>query len=341
MPNLDVVITLKELQILFNQVQVMSDGLHVSYPVIKDFELLDAEPENDGYSLDVKTPDFSMFKEEYPDVYEELPAFNDFKECFLASGCISYQNASRFDTNYKSYKEKNIKYFFAPDANILYHGFLSRSFLEKERIPLAPTALNEITDAMNYKYNEATIDALREATGSDLFRAFFNRRQKKARKGAYLAAREKRKLVTITVDPTDETPTDASQDDLFIIKELRQFMESTKSTVVILTADRQASDLCEMENMEFFRFDMPARIEAQHCSARSFQELIFNLAAIFGVIKLNNTLIFGEFGNKNDFDELKVQFLNPSYHQMFMKDFNLCRRLMALKKDLIAMDMDF
>ena len=341
MTNPEVTITVKELQILFNQFQVFSDALHVSYPVIDDFDLLDAQADEDGYRIDVKTPNFSMFQQESIEIANELPAFSDFKEAFLASGCINYENAGTFESMYKKYKERNKKIFFSPDTNILYHEFLSRSFLKEERIPIAPTVLNEVIGAMNYKYNNDLLDGLEAATKSELIRALYNRRRKKSRRAAYFAKREKTRLVTIDIDPVDETPADASQNDLFIIKEVQQFVANSGSDVVILTADRPAADLCEINNMEFFMFDMPARIETQHCTARSFQELVFDLAAIFGVIKLNNTIIFGEFSNKNDLDELKVRFLSTPTHDAFMKDLRLCRRLMKLKKDLIARNMDF
>nr|MDO8114356.1 hypothetical protein [Candidatus Sigynarchaeota archaeon] len=339
MPSPEVTITVKELQILFN----IFDFFEITYPLVDDFHLLDVSVDDNDYRIKVHTPDFKVFDTEFPGYADEFPAFHEFKECFLSSGCIKYDNVNDFERLYKNFKDRNKRIYFSPDTNILYHEFLSSSFLKQEKIPIAATVNAEIIDAMNFKYDTRMIDAIYRLAkiNQDLVRPMYNRRVKKSRKAAYFAMREKKRLVPIEVAEVNGQPVNYAQKDLFIIKELQKFMSDSNVDVVLLTADRAVLDLCSITNLECFVFNVPARIETRNCSASSIQELIFGLATLFGFIKLDPVIIFGEFSNKNNLDELRLQFKNDKMHAQFMKDLRICRRLMDLKKTMPTKEMDF
>ena len=59
-------------------------------------------------------------------------------------------------------------------------------------------------------------------------------------------------------------------------------------------------------------------------------ELVYSLAVVFGVIRLNSTVIFGEFKGKSRHEELKLRFLDEKMLEEFERDLRVCRRLMAL-----------
>jgi hypothetical protein len=342
---------IKEMQIVFNHLQFRADTLDMSYGLLDDFPLLTATPTEDGYSLAVEEPDFSKFTDYPGEIMSELPAYNDLKECFLSSGCIKYANAEKFEDIYKGFREVNKRVYFSPDSNILYHGFLSASFLKKEKIPIPETVTNEITHAMNHKYDRETIDALCSnfKTKAVFIRQLFNKRIKKSRKAAYFAMREKKKLTPIELKASDaglesiapSAHITSEENDRRIVQEVQEFAKVSSSRVVLLTADQPVMDLCEAVGQEYFMFSLPEKIEVTACTASRFQELIFVLAAIFGVIKVNNVRIYGEFPNKNGLDELKVEFLNDAAREVVLKDLTLCRKLMGLKQDLASRGMDF
>ena len=90
------------------------------------------------------------------------------------------------------------------------------------------------------------------------------------------------------------------------------------------------ADLCEAQGVEYFHFIIPHAVDAERCNANNFINLIFNLACVFGVIKLNSIVIFGEFKGKNKLDELKLRFLDEKLYERFEKHLRICRRLMKL-----------
>jgi len=51
---------------------------------------------------------------------------------------------------------------------------------------------------------------------------------------------------------------------------------------------------------------------------------------VFGVVRLNSVVVFGEFKGKKGFDELKLRFLDESLYDEFSRHLRICRRLMRL-----------
>ena len=98
----------------------------------------------------------------------------------------------------------------------------------------------------------------------------------------------------------------------------------------MLTADRQIVDLCEAEGIEYFHFSLPHAVEANFCSSKSMLRLIYTLAMVFGVVRLNSVVIFGEFKGKKGIGELKLRFLDDELWRRFENHLRICRRLMGL-----------
>ncbi|WP_456467964.1 hypothetical protein [Archaeoglobus sp.] len=90
------------------------------------------------------------------------------------------------------------------------------------------------------------------------------------------------------------------------------------------------ADLCEAEGIEHIHFSLPHAVEADFCSHSSMLRLICNLAMVFGVIRLNSVVVFGEFRGKKRIEELKLRFLDDSLWEEFEKHLRICRRLMKL-----------
>jgi len=56
-----------------------------------------------------------------------------------------------------------------------------------------------------------------------------------------------------------------------------------------------------------------------------------NLAGVFGFIKLNSAIIFGEFIGKRGLDEFKVRLFDENRSVKFGRDLKICRKLFDLK----------
>lgn len=132
--------------------------------------------------------------------------------------------------------------------------------------------------------------------------------------------RELRKYA-IEIEGIEASTIDKEANDLIIVKTLRKFEKERAAMPVLLTADRQMTDLCEAEGVEYFNFRLPHAVTADFCSPSSMLRLIYNLAMVFGVIRLNSVVIFGEFKGKSGIDELKLRFLDDELQQNFEKHY--------------------
>ncbi len=322
------VIEKPELQILMN----ILGEMRVSYPLY-GIELLRAKPIESGYRVNV-TVSRNEFNSRVPEfLANELPTYTDFYESFISSGIIRYDNVDEFVQNLELYERLKKGVAFAPDTNIFYHRFIS-SFrpLDGYQIVVAEGVKKEIENAMNYKYRSRQLEEIgREVQKRSLLREFSNRRTKKSRKAAYIALKEFEALKSRIIIAEDvKEPT--HNNDERIVKSLKHYDNMTPTLLVFLTADIAVTDVAEMEGLEYFLFKYPRESLGRHdVSAYQLRTLLFNLAAVFGVIEVNRILIFGEFGGKGGLNELKLVFPaeNRTYHD-FIFHLRLSRKLMEI-----------
>ncbi|NJE06243.1 hypothetical protein E3E36_08830 [Thermococcus sp. M36] len=325
------VIEKPELQILMN---VLGE-IEVSYPLY-ELPLIRARPSETGYIIDVVARR-REFNEKVPEhLSNELPTYTDFYGCFMSSGIIRYDNLDEFLQNLELYERLKKGVAFAPDTNIFYHRFVS-SFrpLDGYQIVVAEGVKKEIENAMNYKYRNKQLEEIwREVRNASLLREFNNRRAKKSRKAAYIALKEFEALKSrIIIAESVKEP--AHNNDEIIVKSLRQYDKMTPTLLVFLTADIAVTDVAEMEGLEYFLFRYPRERPGKHdVTAYQLRTLLFNLAAVFGVIEINGILVFGEFGGKQGLNELKLVFPveNRIYHE-FEFHLKLSRKLIRIMND--------
>ncbi|MHA1798890.1 MAG: PIN domain-containing protein [Candidatus Helarchaeota archaeon] len=329
--KLEEIINVDEVQILINKFETC----RISFPIFSKFQLFESDFKNDGYNVKMNSLNFGENIRKLEDFLTELPNYEDFKECFLASGYISYKNINEFEKKLKTYKNIRRKVYFAPDTNILYHCFISCSSLKDDRILIAPTVKEEILNSMNFKFKKNQILEFKSKISfqKNFLDELINRRKKRTRKAIYLAQNELQKINCLNVEEIDYEPEVYGQRDLKIIKELKNFEKDSGALVVLLTADRLMKDLCETENIDYFLFNLPDTINPVNGTAKMFCRLIYNLAAVFGFIQLNSVIIFGEFKEKNNSEDLKIKFLNENIFKEFQRDLKISRRLLELNID--------
>ncbi|WP_456368923.1 PIN domain-containing protein, partial [Geoglobus sp.] len=291
----------------------------------------------EGYRLSIKQGDvdFERQRSHFDHLAEEVPSYSDFVECLLASGVITYENMERFRDMLSSYRSLRKRVYFCPDTNVIYHRFLTASSLVKHgEVMLVETTREEIESSLNFKYTQPTISELKRLAKYQpfLLDEFINRRMKKSRLAAYIAMKEYRELRkhAIEIEGVEQSTDDREANDFTIVRTLRRFEKERAAMPVLLTADRQMADICEAESIEYFHFTIPHAVDAEFCSCRSLIDLIYSLASVFGVIRLNSVVIFGEFRGKKSHDELKLRFLDDQLYQDFSRHFRICRRLMGL-----------
>ncbi|WP_456396272.1 PIN domain-containing protein [Thermococcus sp.] len=325
MGMLSEIITKPELQILVN----LLPEIQVGYPLY-EIPLIRARATEKGYIVEAMAcrGDFARAMS-----HHDLPDYGDFYECFISSGILKYDNIDEFRKSLELYEYLRKGVVFAPDTNIFYHRFISNFRpLEGYQIAVAEGVQREIENAMNYKYHHRELEEIkREVRNGSLLREFNNRRMKKSRKAAYIALKEFERLKDRIII-AESVSEDAHNNDEIIVKSLKRFDRMTPSLVVFLTADIAITDVAEIEGLEYFLFEYPTGKLGKHdVTAYQLRTLIFNLAAVFGVIEVSGVLVYGEFGGKRGLNELKLIFPRESrIYNEFEFHLKLSRRLMEI-----------
>ncbi len=319
------IITKPELQILLN----LLPEIRVGYPLY-EIPLIRARATEKGYTVEAIAGrgDFVRAMPEH-----DLPNYGDFYECFISSGILKYDNIDEFRKSLELYEYLRKGVVFAPDTNIFYHRFISNFRpLDGYQIAVAEGVQREIENAMNYKYHRRELEEMkREVRNGSLLREFNNRRMKKSRKAAYIALKEFERLKDRIII-AESVSEDAHNNDEIIVKSLKRFDRMTPSLVVFLTADIAITDVAEIEGLEYFLFEYPTGKLGKHeVTAYQLRTLIFNLAAVFGVIEVSGVLVYGEFGGKRGLNELKLIFPGESRsYNEFEFHLKLSRKLIEI-----------
>jgi hypothetical protein len=327
------IINIDELQILLNK---FNDNIECDFPIFSKFRLLTAEPVNNGYAINIDNLNFDKIYTELDDKQQsEFPEFKDFRECFLSSGCIGYKNHDDFVKKYNIIQNLHSRMYIALDTNILYHRYFSFSEFNKKQVLVSKSVKKEIENSINYKYNSNQIRTLKNAAEAhfELLDNLQNCRMKRSRIARDFAIRELKNINKLLVQPADYEANNYEKKDIKIIKDYKNYAIKNNIQVLILSADNTIRDCCEIENVEYFIFDYPKKINVDQVPAHNFRNLVYNLAVTFGFIKLNSVIIFGEYHRKGDFDNLKIKFLDENLFNEFEKDLRICRKLMKLDID--------
>jgi hypothetical protein len=327
-----------ELQILFN---ILGDHLTVEYPLY-DFELFIAKPQGAYYEFDTrgKKKEFDLSISSYPDCNDELPGYQDYVDCMLSSGVINYDNQDKFDRLFEQIRNwpKTKRACFCPDTNIFYHRFFSNfRKINANEVVLIETTEQEIKAAHSHKYDQKTINTLRNLNISrkKLFDEIINGRTKKARRAAYLAQEEYRKIKfnpLQILSGVGESKPDNEYNDSIIVKTASQAKQDRYEFLYLLTADAGVAHRCQDSQLSYFLFDVPLDSSSVRCSNHAFCEFVYDLARVFGFIKLNSVVLFGEFCNKHlaEPDQIMVEIPNEKLFTEVEKHQKICRGLSAL-----------
>ncbi|KXA99625.1 hypothetical protein AKJ40_02710 [candidate division MSBL1 archaeon SCGC-AAA259M10] len=212
--------------------------------------------------------------------------------------------------------------------------FSSLEGINPENVGIVNTVKYETGVSMNYKYSGPDIRGIKDSASCQprLLNELSNRRKKKSRKAAYLAKREYKKFGGMEIPVVKESTNDKEKNDRTIVKSLSKYERKNDVRTVLLTADTQMADICEMESVDRFYSKYPEDYSLNECSYHEFLKLVFDLSVTFGLVKLNSVVIFGEFGGKgpDEPDKMKLKVLNEKLFKKFEKHSKICRELSEL-----------
>jgi hypothetical protein len=263
----------------------------------------------------------------------ERPTWNDFLECYLSSGVTTYTNLDDFNKALNGYSRVGHVYY-APDTNILYNGFLTTSKLvDPNKVLLSGTVKEEIKAHLNYKHGPLHIDELKRCTfyNRQLWEMLLNQRMKQSRMAAALALTEYEALSShaALVEPTEHTTADKERNDDVFTRTISAHKRAHGDIPIVLTCDSAMVDYCEIENLEYFLFQLPKTIESGLVTYRCFISLIHKLANVMGFLKVGKAILLGEYQGRRSPDELKAIFPNGDY-DWFTKHLRISRNLITL-----------
>ncbi|MFN3383368.1 MAG: hypothetical protein ACK401_00550 [Archaeoglobaceae archaeon] len=331
----EAVVSPEEIQILLN---LLEEDINVIYPLYKHFTLFNARAEDEGYRIKILQglKEFEEQQNYFSEFADEMPGYSDFISTLLASGVMKYENVDDFLQRIKVYSELRKRVFFCPDTNVVYHRFITNTFSDLRNVLLLEIVRNEIESVLNFKYKENEINLIKKKAKYQnfLLDEFSNRRMKRSRI-AVLALNEYRILRSygLEIDAVGRGGSDKEENDYIIVKTLREFEKERSALPVLLTADNQMADLCKAEEIEFFHFKIPHAVQADFCTHRSMLNLIYSLALVFGVVRLNSVLVFGEFKGKSRAEDLKLRILDEKLWVKFEKHLMICRKLVEIGKE--------
>jgi hypothetical protein len=316
-----------ELQLLLN---LPYPELEVTYPMT-NIPLFRATQVREGVQLHVLASPTSFEDRTDSDLWSrERPTWNDLIECSLASGATAYSNLAGFKEALNGYSRTS-RVIYAPDTNILYHGFLTATqLIDPNKIILSDTVKEEIKAHLNYKHGPHQIDELKRSTpyNHQLWEMLLNQRMKQSRKAAALALREYEALSghALLVEAAAQTTADKERNDDIFTRTISSYRRIHGVYPVILTCDAAMVDLCKIENLDYFLFQLPKTIESGLVTHRCFMRLIQTLANVMGFLKVGKVTILGEYQGRGGAEELKLMFPNGDY-DWFTKHLRISRKL--------------
>lgn len=358
----ELVMSRRELQILTNAFY-RSDTryIHVSYPFY----------ETELFTLDMGKPELSKIVR--ADAFDwarttkkpldrtvsadELPSFNDLRNCLLSCGFLNYRNESEITKRLIELREeardpnkRPRPLFVAVDTNILYDRFLSR------HLPLTSQSTGETVEAgdfryviseivqmeldskITHKYSREEIQGLAAVLGhSGLLREFSNGSGRRERI-AKLAFNEMTYLLSeLRAVRIKGTPVKGKEEnDISIAQSYKQWARQGDYDVFLLTADEDMINHARTSELMTLQLELPFAVpEHSRIDPWDMSNLLYDLAITLGVVSLDNdgTLIFGEWGGKGSSDYLneniKVRFGDDGMYPLISKQLAVCKKILG------------
>jgi len=356
----DLVLSRPELQILTNAT-FRSDRryVHVAYPFY-DIELFTLDIDKPELTKIVRLDAFDWSRTERKPLNrsfsaDELPSFNDLRNCMLSSGFLDYRNEGEIAAMLLTLRDESLDpnkrprpVFVAVDTNILYDRFLSRHLPLKEdesgrtveahdfRYVLSEIVQMEIDSKITHKYSKEEIQGLASVLSHrELLREFQNASGRRERI-AKLAFNEMNYLLTelraLRIKGT--AARDKERNDIEIAQSYKQWARNGDYDVLLLTADEDMVNHARTSELMTLQLELPFEVpEHARIDPWKVSDLLYDLAVTLGVVSLDSEsiIIFGEWGGKSSTDymaeKVRVRFSTDELFPEVARQAEICRKI--------------
>jgi hypothetical protein len=324
-----------ELQILLN---LFDNPIQVSYPFY-DFNLVEGFVQKDGVKLSFHgTSDlFRRNQSQFAGNIDEMPSFNDVLDILLYSGIITYDNIFRLDSLIEDVSKwpDNRKGVFCPDTNVFYHLFL-RNYqrITDDQIVLIETVGEEINAARSHQLSDPTHGQIMNSITrqKEWFTPLQNTLTKKSRRAQYLAYAEYqyyKQHALHTYSGVRKSTHSNDENDQIIVDTAKQIKQNRYPDLYLMTADKGVKDRCDEADVNCILLKIPRTLITTKSTFSQFNDFISALSRVFCLIKINSTIIYGDFSkkNQNNYDKHRIDFQHKPVYDECKKHLHVCRKI--------------
>jgi len=335
------IISAPETHILLNQLLLRGQvEVDVSYPpyetTLFTLNLAKFEIENliDKKTLDSKKR--KLARTEF--LRHDLPGYHDLADVLISSGVLEFENSAEIEENFellrKSVSDRTIyikPVFIGIDTNIAYYRIISRRLKNHFKYVISNIVVDEIDSRIHTKYTPRMMHEFEHIPYSHIFREFANGSCKDARM-AKNAMNEVQYIVNnldaFRIGKVSDTK-DKEVRDREIARQYSSFSSEINAEVILLTADKDMVFHAQAEQMSSIYFKLPHAIPSTiHIDSTSIPSLIYDLTLIFGMIKIGNYLLLGEWHGKSSEDYFYERIKIYNSEKDIVRHINICRSVM-------------
>lgn len=327
----EAVILPEELQVLLFHTRTR---IRVDY-VPTNIQLFDVQPYRGHYevSLYCEPEDFTV-STQIEEWIKEHPRYGDLLQCFLAAGLVNYPNIGELQRYVQAMRNLKREVVYVPDTNLLYNHFLSSTgILEPGEVVLTDLSQKEILASSNHKFTGRDLDEVKREIKyhGSLYDELINRRKKASRRAYNLALSEYREyqVKASNIIHVEEFSRDKEKNDKYLVEAVDGFFKERNIYPVVLTCDALLQDVLETYGLEYFKLEPPQRISPELAAPRKIIRLLSLLSEVFGFVKMENMVLYGEYRGKNP-GELKLSSLSGELNPEIIRDLKICRELSSL-----------
>jgi len=265
---------------------------------------------------------------------KELPDYYDLLDSFLSAALMDFDNQDEIEEEFKILREsiKNKKVYIKPvflgiDTNIAYYRIVSRRLGREFEYVISQIVVDEIDARIHTKYTGRMLYHFENLPFHHIIHEFANGSVKESRK-----AKNAMNEIYYIFDVLDSLRTGESTEtrdkeirDREIARQYREFAENVGGEIVLLTADKDMVFHAQAKGLSSIYYKLPHRISVEHVDPINLPNLFYDLITNFGVVRVNNFIILGEWRGKEVDDYLNERVKLYSVDESTAKEIRICR----------------
>jgi len=331
------IINKEEIYILLNEYYLRNiREISVEYPLY-GIHLFDLNMENFKITNIPSSQSFESFRRKYAKnefMRRDLPGYYDLLDAFLSSNVIDFENRDEIEESFElvreAIKDKTVyikPIFIGIDTNMAYYRVVSRRLGNKFRYVISQIVVDEIDARIHTKYSGKMLHYFEDLPYHYVFQEFANGSVKESRK-AKNAMNEINYLFT-ELDAFRTGKSTGTKDkevrDREIAMQYRGFGEEVNGEVVILTADKDMAFHAQAQGISSIYYKLPHKIDVNNVDPVNIPNLFYDLITAFGIIKIGNTLLLGEWRGKEVEDYINERLKIYNVDETVAREISICR----------------